>query len=64
MRSEDDLDKHEDEDDDAEDEADEDDDDELDKRVLSWSSTVLSATILQGREAPNPLPSLTTRLSS
>lgn len=43
---------------------DDDDDDKLDKRVLSWPSTVPSATILQGREAPDPLPSLTTTLTS
>lgn len=49
----------EDEDDDEED----DDDDELDKWVL-LPSKVLSATILQGRAAPDPLPSLTTELTS
>lgn len=56
-----------DDDEDEEDEEDEDedvDDDELDKWGLSWPSTVLSATILQGRAAPDPLPSLTTNLSS
>lgn len=46
------------------DEDDEDEDDELDNCVLSWPSTVLSATILQGREAPDSLPSLTTSLTS
>lgn len=45
-------------------EEDDDDDDELDNWVLSRPSTVLSATILQGRVAPDPLPSLTTTLTS
>ena len=62
---EDDEDKDEEEEDDEDEDEDEDeDDDELDKRVLSWPSTVLSATILQGRAAPDPLPSLTTTLTS
>lgn len=52
------------EDDEDKDEDDDVDDDELDKWGLSWPSTVLSATILQGRAAPDPLPSLTTTLSS
>lgn len=47
-----------------EDKDEDEDDDKLDKRVLSWPSTVPSATILQGREAPDPLPSLTTTLTS
>lgn len=59
--SDDDEDKEDEEDDDDDDD---DDEDELDKWVLSLPSTVLSATILQGREAPNPLPSLTTTLTS
>lgn len=47
--------------DDEEDDEDDVDEDELDKCLLSWPSTVLSATILQ---APNPLPSLSTTLTS
>lgn len=58
-------DDEEDKDDEDEDEDDaEEDDEEVDKQVLSWPSTVLSATILQGRESPNTLPSLTTALTS
>ena len=67
LASEEDEDRDEEEDDEEDDEDDDDeddDDDELDKRVLSWPSTVLSATILQGRAAPDPLPSLTTTLTS
>lgn len=65
----DDEDREDDEDNDEDDDDDEDDDEEdedveLDKMVLSWPSTVLSATILQGREVPDPLPSLTTTLTS
>lgn len=52
------------EEEDKDEDEDDDDDDKLDKRVLSWPSTVPSATILQGREAPDPLPSLTTTLTS
>lgn len=64
---EDDEEKEEDEDkDEAEDKAedDDDDDDEVDRRFLSRPSTALLATILQGREAPDSLPSLTTTLTS
>lgn len=50
------------EDDDADEDAD--DADEVDRSFLSRPSTVLLATILQGREAPDPLPSLTTTLTS
>lgn len=58
-------DEDEDDDEDKDEDEDEDvDDDELDKWGLSWPSTLLSATILQGRAAPDPLPSLTTTLSS
>lgn len=62
--------KEEDEDkDEAEDKAEDDDDDdddadEVDRRFLSRPSTALLATILQGREAPDSLPSLTTTLTS
>lgn len=63
---EDDEEKEEDEDkDEAEDKAEEDDDaDEVDRSFLSRPSTALLATILQGREAPDSLPSLTTTLTS
>lgn len=59
-------DEEKDEDDDDDEEEEDDADDVLERQVLSLPlpSAVLSATILQGREAPNPLPSLTTTLSS
>lgn len=55
--------RDEDEDDDEDKDRD-DNDNELDKRVLSVPPTLLSATILRGRAAQDPLPSLTTTLTS